>query len=237
MHFLVTTLRNNILSASFLLITVFLTLFILTQVSMEKEIPSLGVFLLKLLPFVFATLSIAYLNLGDSLQRGLSFVTIPGAFLGFFCYFVPKLFFFSNEFEVMYQTMLLAVPYIILALVLSYRLGGGSTGATMRLSFGMLLLMLSGIEDLAFLLISMRYDPNWAGIPEVWEWASHMTVRVGRPLTQYEAYVFIGIHIVAAIVVMFYPFWRELSGRRLTNLITNRSGHHSGEKFASKQEI
>ncbi len=237
MHFLVTTFRKNLVSAGFLLITLLLTLFILTQVSMEKEIPSLGVFLFKLLPFVFATLSIAYLDLEDSLRRGLSAVTIPGVFLGFFCYFVPKLFFFSNEFEVMYQTMLLAVPYIILALALSYRLGGGSTGATMRLSFGMLLLMISGIEDLAFLLISMRYDPNWAGIPAIWDWASHMTVRVGRPLTQYEAYVFIAVHVMASIIVMFYPFWQALSGRRLISLINNKPGTHSSEKFASKQEI
>ena len=152
MRFLMTNLRNNRVSLAYLLITVLLTIFTLTQLPMEKEIDSLGLFLFKLLPFVFATLSIAYLSFDDSVRRVLSMLSVPATFLGFFCYFVPKLFFFSNEFEVMYQTMLLTVPYIILALALSFRLGGGSTGSTIRLSFAMLLLMLSGIEDLAFLL-------------------------------------------------------------------------------------
>lgn len=221
MRFLMTNLRNNLISLIFLFITILLTIFILTQVSMEKEIPSLGVFLLKLLPFVSATLSIAYLNFDESLRRTLSLLSVPAAFLGFFCYFVPKLFFYSNEFEVMYQTMLLTVPYIILALAFSYRMGGGSTGTTLRLSFAMLLLMISGIEDLAFLLLSSRYDPNWAGMPQVWEWASHMTVRVGRPLTLYEAYAFIAVHLILAALVMFYPF-RRGSFERDFPLFNNR---------------
>ena len=183
---------------------------------MEKEIESLGILLFKLLPFGFATLSIGYLNLEDPLRRLLSLLIIPVAFLGFFCYFVPKLFFYSDQFEIMYQTMLMAVPYVILILVLAYRLGGGSTGTTIRLSFAMLLLMLSGIEDLAYLLLSSRYDPNWAGMPQVWEWASHMTVFVGRPLTLNEAYVFIAIHIVATFIVMFYPFRSGPLGKGLT---------------------
>ncbi len=213
MHFLMTNLRKNLISLIFLFITIVLTLFILTQVSMEKEIPSLGVFLFKLLPFVFATISVAYLDFDEAVRKPLSLLSVPITFLGFFCYFVPTLFYYSNEFEVMYQTMLLTVPYIILSLAFSYRMGGGSTGTTIRLSFAMLLLMISGIEDLAFLLLSSQYDPNWAGMPQVWEWASHMTVRVGRPVTLYEAYVFIAVHIALAALVMFYPFRRGSSAR------------------------
>ncbi len=217
MHSLATHLRKNTTAGAYLLVALVLTAVILAFLPMEKEISSLWVFLFKLLPFVFATLSIAHLDFVDGVRKKLGLVSVPVTFLGFFCYFVPTLFFYSDEFEVMYQTMLLAVPYVILTLAFSYRMGGGSSGNTIRLSFAMLLLMISGIEDLAFVLLSSLYDPDWLGVPAVWDWASHMTVRVGRPVTAFEAYVFIAAHVALAVFVMFYPF------RRLARMVDRTS--------------
>ena len=50
------------------------------------------------------------------------------------------------------------LPYTILALVLCYRLGGGIASQCRRLAYGTLLLMLSGLEDLAFLTINAHTD-------------------------------------------------------------------------------
>ena len=94
---------------------------------------------------------------------------------------------------------------MILSLALAYRLGGGEGSGVRRLAYAMLLLMLSGLEDLAFLTVNPHTDPRWTPIPEVWSWASHMTVFLGHPPTKYEAYGFIAAHVALAALVLFLP--------------------------------
>jgi hypothetical protein len=65
--------------------------------------------------------------------------------------------------------------------------------------------MLSGLEDLAFLTINPHTDPHFMSIPDQWTWASHINVFFGRPVTQYEAYGFIAVHVVLALVVLLLP--------------------------------
>jgi hypothetical protein len=101
--------------------------------------------------------------------------------------------------------MLALVPFVILALVLAYRLGGGTRETSLRLTFGMLLLQLSGLEDLAFLTVNPHTDPQWTPIPETWTWADHMTVFLGHPASKHQAYAFITVHVVLALLVLFLP--------------------------------
>lgn len=174
----------------------------------EREVSSLAVLLFKLTPFAAASVAIAWLNLSWAHRLHLPLIAPPVCFLVFFCYFVPKIAFYSGDpdaFPDLYYHLLTLVPFVILALVLAYRLGGGSRSGVLRLSAAMLLLQLSGIEDLAFLLVNDHTDPKWTPIPDVWTWASHMTVFFGQPLTQYQAYGFIGVHLVLALLVLFLP--------------------------------
>lgn len=174
----------------------------------EREVTSLPVFFFKLLPFAFATAAIALIDVQWVVRRRLHLVLIPGAFLVFFAYFVPRIFFYSGsdgDFPNLYYHMLAATPAIILSLTLAFRLGGGSPSVSVRLAVAMLLLMLSGIEDLAFLVVNPHTDPRWTPIPEVWHWASHMEVFLGHPPTKYQAYAFIAVHCVLALLVLFLP--------------------------------
>jgi len=100
--------------------------------------------------------------------------------------------------------VLVLVPFIILSLVLSARLGGASTGTVLRLAGAMILLQLSGIEDLAFITISTMAG-TMPGIPRVWTWADHITVVIGHPPTRNEAFAFIGVHLVLAVLVLAVP--------------------------------
>ena len=52
---------------------------------------------------------------------------------------------------------------------------------------------------------AMQVDPRFWPIPEVWTWASHMTVFLGHPPTKAEAFGFIGVHLVLAGLVLFLP--------------------------------
>jgi hypothetical protein len=172
-----------------------------------REIGSVWVLLVKLLPFVLATEAVALLDVAWARRLGLVRVALPAVFLGYFCFFVPKIFFNSGDatFDQLYYLVLTLTPFLILGLVLAYRLGGGTAATVRRLSYAMLLLMLSGLEDLAYILVNPHTDPRWQHIPEVWTWAHHMTVFVGHPLTKVQAFVFIGIHVALALLVLLLP--------------------------------
>jgi hypothetical protein len=173
----------------------------------EREIGSVWVLLAKLVPFVLATEAVAAFDPAWARRLPLAKLAIPAAFLVYFCFFTPKIFFNVGDdtFDEVYNLMLTLTPFLILALVLAYRLAGGGAGTVRRLSYAMLLLMLSGLEDLAYILVNPHTDPEWQQIPEVWTWAHHMTVFVGQPLTRNQAFAFIAVHVVLALLVLFLP--------------------------------
>lgn len=172
----------------------------------SRDVTSLGQLLVKLTPFVAATIAIAWLDVAWAKRLRLPLVLPPVCFLVFFLFFVPRIFHFHNEdnFEQVYYTILMLVPFIILSLVLAARLGGASRSTVLRLATAMILLQLSGLEDLAF-LTNERISgtlPEW---PQVWEWADHITVFLGHPPTNTEALIFISVHVVLAVVVLAVP--------------------------------
>ncbi len=188
------------------------TALILAMAPPEREVSSLGAFIVKLVPFVLATEAIARLQL-DRRERSLLFrAALPLCFVAYFCYFVPKIFFYLDDFPKAYVTILTLTPFLILTFVMAFRLGGGSAESTRRSAYGLLLLMLSGIEDLAFLTVNDHTEPELQSIPERWTWASHMKVRLGHYPTKYEAFAFIAVHVALALVVLFAPVprrWRR----------------------------
>jgi hypothetical protein len=185
-------------------VAIFFAYIVYTQMGHDREVASLGVLLFKLLPFVFGALAIATLDIELIAKGRFNLFFLYLGFLVFFGLFVPRIFWegFENESGGLYYIVLILVPYIILLLGFAFRLGGGSTTATLRLLFALLLIMLSGIEDLAYLVTT----PGQGPIPEVWHWASHIKVRIGHYPTKYEAYAFITVHFILAAIVTLYSF-------------------------------
>jgi hypothetical protein len=174
----------------------------------SRDIESLWVLLFKLTPFVAASIAIAWLDLDWARRLRLPLILPPLCFLVFFAYFVPRIFYYAGlgaDFGQLYYTVLILVPFVILSLVLSMRLGGARRSTVLRLAGAMILLQLSGIEDLAFLTVNDLSGTEYHPIPEVWTWADHMTVRLGHPPTRNEAFAFIAVHIVAAVLVLAVP--------------------------------
>ncbi|MEU5223270.1 hypothetical protein AB0G55_11480 [Streptomyces toyocaensis] len=170
----------------------------------DREVKSLGILLFKLVPFVLATEAIAQLDPAWA-QRIRLHLVVPVCFLVYFVYFVPKIFFVAENHPELYYYILTLTPFVILSLVLAFRIGGGAAHLVRRLSYAMILLMLSGLEDLAFLTVNDHTDPAWQTIPEVWTWASHITVFLGHPASKYEAYAFITAHVLLALFLLFAP--------------------------------
>lgn len=196
--------RENLVSMLSFIVAVILTGIVIFVLPPDREVKSLGIFLFKLLPFIFASVAIATIQREMLLKYDFQYLIIIGSFLVFFCYLVPKIIFHRREFEELYYVLLITTPYIILALTLAYRIGGASSEKTIRLAIALLLLMISGIEDLAF--FTVNYDPTWPPLPEVWDWVSHITVRLGHPPTRNEIIVFASAHIILALMVLYLPF-------------------------------
>ncbi|MFI6906429.1 hypothetical protein ACIBKY_34565 [Nonomuraea sp. NPDC050394] len=174
----------------------------------EQEITSLWGFLVKLTPQLAAIVAIAWLDVEWARRLRLHLVAIPAVFLAFLLYFVPKTFMAamdiedkSGTFEDLYLHVVVFVPFLIVALLLAYRIGGGSREGVLRTGLAMSILHVSGLEDLVAVSMNRRLD----AIPEVWGWADHITVRIGHPATKYEAYAFIAAHVVVALLVLFVP--------------------------------
>jgi hypothetical protein len=171
----------------------------------DREVKSLWIFLFKLLPFVFATEAIARLDVALFRRYHLVRVIVPLSFVVFFLYFVPKIFFYADDFPNLYYHVLVLTPIVIVSLAMAYRLGGGSPGNVRRIAYTMLLIMVSGLEDLAYLTVNHHTDPKWNHIPAVWDWASHMKVFLGHWPTKNEAFAFIAVHVVLALFVLIAP--------------------------------
>ncbi|WP_405678394.1 hypothetical protein OG292_29600 [Streptomyces sp. NBC_01511] len=198
------TLRRN---AAFLILTALALTFagiVWFAMPHDREVTSLGVLLFKLVPFVLATEAIAQLDPEQAKKWRLHLV-VPLCFLVYFCYFVPKIFFYAEVHPTLYYNILTLTPFLILTFVFSFRIGAGAAHLVRRMSYAMILLMLSGLEDLAYLTVNDHTDPAYATIPEVWEWASHITVFIGHAPSKYEAYAFIAVHVVLVLFVLFAP--------------------------------
>jgi hypothetical protein len=171
----------------------------------DREVKSLGIFLFKLVPFIFAAEALARLDFSFLRRLQAARVLVPASFMVYFLFFVPKIFFYAEDHPTLYYHILVLTPFLILALTTAYRLGGGTPGNVRRVSYAMLLLMVSGAEDLAFLKVNHHTDPEWATVPERWNWASHIKVFLGHYPTKYEAYVFIAVHVVIVLFVLLAP--------------------------------
>lgn len=200
-----TVLKANRASASFGAGALLAAALVVAVSPPQRQVSSLVDFLFKLVPFVLGLEAIARLELDAQWRRVAALVAVPVSFLGFFCWFVPKIFFSLDDFPRVYVIVLELTPYVILALVMALRLGGGAAELVRRLGFAMLILMQSGLEDLAFLTVNHHTDPDFASIPDRWTWASHIKVWIGHYPTKYEAYAFIALHVVAAGLVLFAP--------------------------------
>lgn len=210
---------DEVVSALFFILAFAMSVFILSWDQHRWEIESLVVFFIKLIPFFFALVSIIYFP-AKRIKAPLNILLIISLFGAIFCYFIAELIrvFWDREFEAFYLLLQMLTPFIILALALSFKLGGAAKREVGVFGICCLLFMLSGIEDLAACLLRIRAYADYT-MPEIWDWAQHMTVFFGRPATKYEAYVFISIHFVLIGVILVAVYSRIDLVNKFSHLI------------------
>lgn len=201
---LVDIIKSNRVSILFFILAACTAAIIIFVLPQDREVKSLGIFLFKLLPFIFASLSLATVTRDMLKHQATQYFSITFCFLVFFTLIVPKIFFHAEVFEDLYQVMLITTPFLILCFVFIYRLGGANGRQGFRLSTALLLIMISGIEDLAYFTVNS--DPSFANMPEVWDWVTHLAVRIGHSPTKNDIIISVIVHFSLAIAVLALPF-------------------------------
>lgn len=103
----------------------------------------------------------------------------------------------------LYQMTIFLDAFVVLAITLGFRLGGGKAGKVLRLGFAGTLILISGLNDLTF-----YYSYPWSdGRPPRLTWASHITIFVGGPPTPTTAIVFCAVHLLLAAAIIVVPWW------------------------------
>ena len=200
-------------SLFFFIVAVGVTVFILRWKYNAVEIANVGVFFTKLLPFFLALFGIAYWP-KEWLKPPKDILLIFLAFGVMFCFFIPKNFFYywNPNHAGHYLNMQMFVPFIILSLLFAYKIGGGKKREVIVLGLVSILFMLSGIEDLAYIINAIALG-NMKSIPDSWFWAHHINVFFGHIVNKKEALIFIGVHWVLMAAVVYFGYgYRKLAG-------------------------
>ena len=103
-------LRENAVSFVSFVIAAILAGVILFVLPQEREVRNLGIFLFKLLPFIFASLAIASVKRDMLQNKYLQFLLIVGSYLFFFAYLIPKIIFHSDVFVDLYNVLPITAP-------------------------------------------------------------------------------------------------------------------------------
>jgi hypothetical protein len=182
----------------------------------DRTLHGFGDFLLKVSPLFLAVLAIAGFPRGG--RRSLGFLI-----LGFVFYlgYVDSAFVIQvanlveaaqagrggEQFNAFYRFAIFVNAYTVLSAAFAYRLGGASTARVLKLGGAGLLLLVSGLNDLT--MWAMYPWPDGQR-PELFSWASHVSIFLGRPPTLTDMLVFLAIHLLLAGALLALPLERWL---------------------------
>jgi hypothetical protein len=117
-------------------------------------------------------------------------------------YLAPKLSFFAlSNLYPQYYTMFYSVlyPMVLASICFAYRIGGGTPGNSLKIGIIGVLVLFSGAVDLMwFVLSGLDYTTHATSIP-------HVEVVIGHMPSLFEILVFISVHFLLAIGVLFLP--------------------------------
>ena len=120
-------------------------------------------------------------------------------------------------FPELYQFTIFVNAFTVLAVLFAYRLGGAPADRVVKAGLAVVLVVISGLNDLTF-----YYTYDWpGGRPAELRWASHISVFVGGPPSASAAIAFCSVHLGLAAMVLALPLRRWLE--RLTARMTPRA--------------
>ena len=194
-----------------------LTLFVLPP---DRVIDGLTEFLFKITPLVTAVFAIALFPKKGS-WVGLLLV------LGFIFYmgYIDSAFFiqlgnlldaavadtYQEQFPAFYTFHIFVNSFTVLLAIFAYRLGGANAARVIKVGLSGILVMISGLNDLATWVI---YPWPNGERPLVFYWASHVAVFIGRDPTLYHMLAFLAVHLLLIGIIFWLPLEKWINQQK-----------------------
>jgi hypothetical protein len=185
----------------------------------DRTLHGLADFVLKVTPLICAVAAIAVLPR----SRGWVVALPLASFLLYFAYIDSASFIQvdrlvraaqaggeQSEFAAYYRFSIFTNAFVVLSGVLAFRTGGASTAQVIKLGGAGILLLLSGANDLTMWAM---YDWPGGARPDVFDWASHVSIFLGRAPHLTDMLVFAAVHLGLIIVLLRLPLDRWVPKR------------------------
>ena len=192
-----------------------ITLLIMIVLPPDRTLHGVGDFALKTSPLLLAVVTIALFPR----EGGRSFWLLPLGFVFYLGYVDSASFVHvsalidaavaqqgGNQFPSYYRWAIFVNAFTVLFPLLAFRLGGASTAGTLKLGGAGVLLLLSGLNDLT--MWAMYPWPE--GRPDVFDWASHVSIFIGHAPRLPEMVAFLAVHLGLAGLILAAPLERWL---------------------------
>jgi hypothetical protein len=217
-----------------------LTLLIMVVLPPDRTLHGPQDFLLKVSPLVLAVLTIALFPRGAG---GAGAAALGLLVLGFVFYlgFIDSAFVVQvgylveaategrggEQFDAFYRFAIFVNAYTVLSAVFAYRLGGAAAARALKLGGAGVLLLVSGLNDLTMWLMYPWPDGQR---PEVFSWASHVSVFIGHPPTLPEMLLFLAAHLLLVALLLALPLQRWVDG------LAGRTSLRLGAHYLKKED-
>jgi hypothetical protein len=180
----------------------------------DRTLHGFGDFALKISPLLFAVLTIAFFP-----RRPMWAVLLPLASIVVYMGYVDSAFFIrvdrladaaqqhaaQAQFSDYYRFSIFTNAFVVLAVVFAFRMGGASSARVLKLGCCGILVLVSGLNDL-----TMWAMYAWPGgvPPDTFEWASHVSIFLGRDAHLVDMLAFAAVHLALMLVVLRLPLER-----------------------------
>ncbi len=170
----------------------------------QSQIDSIWWLVVKFLVYFVVVIGISFFP--NNLKGGYLLACLP--FFPMLCYIIPRASYYGifgtlntpAQGEMYTNLYFLLYPLCILSVAFAHRMGGGKPGQSIKICIAGILLIFSGLLDLSFNLA--HGEP----IPKSLDYAYHIIILVGRPLTYKEGVIFCLCHVPVIILVLLLPF-------------------------------
>jgi hypothetical protein len=196
-----------------------LTVLIMLVLPADRTLHGFGDFALKVSPLIFAVATIALFP-----RRPAWTVCLPLVGVVVYLGFIDSAFFIQvdglvqaaqmhadqTQFSAYYRFSIFANAFVVLLGVFAFRMGGASSAQVLKLGCAGILVLVSGLNDLTMWAM---YD--WPGgvRPETFEWASHVSIFLGRDPRLLDMVAFASVHLLLIVGLLRLPLERWIPNR------------------------
>ncbi len=196
-----------------------ITALIMLALPADRTLHGFGDFALKISPLIFAVATIALFPRRPAWTVYLPLLSVV-AYLGY----IDSAFFIQvdrlaqaaqmhaeqAQFSAYYRFSIFANAFVVLSGVFAFRMGGATSAQVLKLGCSGILVLVSGLNDLTMWAM---YDWPDGVRPETFEWASHVSIFLGRDPHVLDMLAFASVHLLLIVGILRLPLERWIPNR------------------------